>query len=130
MDLAKARGARRVIPLKVSGAFHSSLMQSAADGLKQHLSTIEFHDPEIPVVANVTGQPIHTTSSLKYELTQQVRQAVRWRQTVELMVDDGVRTFVEIGPGSVLTSLVKTIAKNVQPTLITLNNVDTVRSST
>ena len=130
MDLAKARGARRVIPLKVSGAFHSSLMQSAADGLKQHLSTIEFHDPEIPVVANVTGQPIHTTSSLKDELTQQVRQAVRWRQTVELMVDDGVRTFVEIGPGSVLTSLVKTIAKNVQPTLITLNNVDTVRSST
>ncbi len=129
MDLAKARGARRAIPLKVSGAFHSSLMQPAAEGLQRHLNLVDFHDPQFPVIANVTAQPMRSVSPLRDELTQQVQQAVRWRQSVELMVDAGVRTFVEIGPGGVLTGLVKSIAKDVKPTLITLSDVDTVRAS-
>jgi [acyl-carrier-protein] S-malonyltransferase len=104
-------------------------MQPAADGLQRHLETVHFHDPRFPVIANVTAQPIRSVSPLRDELTQQVRHAVRWRQSVELMVDAGVRTFVEIGPGGVLTGLVKSIAKDVKPTLLTLSDVDTVRAS-
>lgn len=129
MDLAKARGARRAIPLKVSGAFHSSLMQPAAEALQQHLNRVDFHDPQFPVIANVTALPMRSVSPLREELIQQVQHAVRWRQSVELMVDAGVRTFVEIGPGGVLTGLVKSIAKDVKPTLITVSDVDTIRAS-
>ncbi len=128
MDLAKARGARRAIPLRVSGAFHSSLMQPAADSMQRELDRIPFHPPGVPVVANVTGVAVDSAASIRDELARQVREAVRWRQTVEYMVAAGVRTFVEIGPGTVLTGLTKSIAKEVKPTLINLNDVESIRA--
>lgn len=129
MDLAKARGARRTMALKVSAAFHSSLMQPAAERMRQELDRVEFREPTVALVANVSGAPIDSAEALRDELSMQVRQAVRWQQSVEYMVNAGVRTFVEIGPGKVLTGLTKTIARDVKPTLVNFNDVASVRAS-
>ena len=129
MDLAKARGARRTVALKVSAAFHSSLMRSAATGMETELSQIEFQWPRTPIVANISGVAIRTPEALRDELSRQVRQAVRWQHSVEYMVAEGVRTFVEIGPGTVLTGLVKSIAQDYEPTLVNLNTLDSIHAS-
>ena len=140
MDLATARGARKAIPLRVSGAFHSSLMRPAADQMLAELDRISFRMPAAPIVANVTGRAIDCTvpasedpagidAALRVELAQQLRQTVRWEQSVQFMVDAGVRTFVEIGPGRVLTGLVKSIAREHKPTLITLNDMASLQAA-
>lgn len=121
MDLATARGARRATPLRVSAAFHSSLMRWAAEEMIPHLQRASLHAPQVPVVANVTAQAIDSAEAVREELAQQVCHTVRWRQSVEFMVTAGVRRFVEIGPGSVLGGLVRSIAKPVRPTIVNLN---------
>ena len=127
MDLARARGARRTLPLQVSAAFHSSLMQPAADTMKRELERVSFQQPQVPLVANVTGAVINSSDAVRTELAQQVGRAVRWRESVEFMLAAGVRTFVEIGPGTALTSLVKAAAKDLKLTL-TLHNFNTIDS--
>lgn len=112
-EMAKARGAR-VIPLQVSGAFHSPLMQPAVDGMARILDTIAFHEPLIPVIANTTAQPLTTAESVKAELITQLCNCVQWQRSVEYMIDKGVTAFIEIGPGKVLTGLIKRINKDVQ----------------
>ncbi|MBI2288244.1 MAG: ACP S-malonyltransferase [Chloroflexi bacterium] len=112
-DLAKARGASRVIPLAVSGAFHSPLMQSAVDGMSQIIATIDFQQPAVPVIANTSAQPLTTAQQMKTELLSQLRSAVQWQRSIEYMVNNGVSTFVEIGPGRVLSGLIKRINKDV-----------------
>jgi len=111
MDLAKARGAARVTELKVSGAFHSSLMQPAVEGMRRALFDSALHDPRIPVVGNCDGKPLLTVRDIKDELARQVASAVQWQRSVEFMVRAGVSTFVEIGPGRVLSGMIKRIAR-------------------
>jgi [acyl-carrier-protein] S-malonyltransferase len=106
----KARGAKRVVPLKVSGAFHSPLMQPAVDGLREALAGAAFRDPRFPVVANATGQPVRKAPDALRLLVDQLTSPVRW---VECMRTAAAlapgATFVEIGPGSVLAGLLKRI---------------------
>ncbi len=124
MDLAKTRGAKRVIRLKVSGAFHSPLMNPAAEGLARAVCKCEFFPPTIPVVANVTAEPKSTAEEVKEGILKQVCDCVRWQPSVEYMIDAGVSTFIEIGPGQVLTGLIKRINRDVE--LINLNNLDSI----
>ncbi|MFC2058454.1 ACP S-malonyltransferase [Chloroflexota bacterium] len=109
MELAKARGARRAMPLQVSGAFHSPLMQSAVDGMAQAISQTTFRDPDVPIIANSTARPLTTASQIKEELLLQLCNCVRWQPSVEYIMDNGVSTFIEIGPGRVLSGLIKRI---------------------
>ena len=112
--LAEARGASRFIPLQVSGAFHTPLMQPAADGLSRIIADLPFRDPTIPIVANTSAQPLIKAGPVKDELLNQLCNTVQWQRSVEYMINNGVSTFVEIGPGKVLTGLVKRISRNVQ----------------
>ena len=114
MRLAEARGAKRVVPLQVSGAFHTPLMQPAAQGMFHVISKLTFRDPLIPIVANTTAQPVTTAESIKTELLDQLCHSVQWQRSVEYMIGKGVSTFIEIGPGKVLTGLIKRINKEVQ----------------
>jgi [acyl-carrier-protein] S-malonyltransferase len=110
-QLAKEKGAQRVIPLPVSGAFHSRLMQPAADGMAQAVSNLRFQDAIIPIVANTTAQPMTSGNALKAELLSQLCHSVLWQKSVEWMIKEGALEFVEIGPGQVLTGLIKRISK-------------------
>jgi [acyl-carrier-protein] S-malonyltransferase len=107
MDLAKHRGAKLVKELVVSGAFHSSLMDSAREGLKSALDRTEFRDARIPVYANVSAEPADRATEIKELLYRQITSPVRWEQSVRNMVRDGARTFYEVGPGKVLQGLIK-----------------------
>ncbi len=113
-DLAKARGAHRTIPLPVSGAFHTPLMQPAADGMSEIIDTLSFHDPVIPIIANTTAQPLTTADMVKAELLRQLCNGIEWQRSIEYMLSEGVSTFIEIGPGKVLSGLIKRIDKNVK----------------
>ncbi|GMB08494.1 [acyl-carrier-protein] S-malonyltransferase [Thermolongibacillus altinsuensis] len=112
--LAKEQGAKRVIPLEVSGPFHSSLMKPAADRLAQVLNEVRMHDSSIPIISNVTAQPMIKKEEIKEKLIEQLFSPVRWEQSVQTMIELGVDTFVEIGPGKVLSGLVKKINRNVR----------------
>jgi [acyl-carrier-protein] S-malonyltransferase len=114
MDLAEARGARRVIPLQVSGAFHSTLMQPTIEGMSEAISQISFRTPKVPIVVNSTAQPVTTAEGVKEELLRQLCNCVQWQPSVEYMVEEGVSTFIEIGPGQVLSGLIKRISNKVQ----------------
>ncbi len=115
--LAEAKGAHRIIPLKVSGAFHSHLMQPASDGLKKAISEFTFREPLVPVVANVTAQMLIDAQTIKEELIDQITHCVQWQQSIESMVASGVTTFFEIGHGQVLAGLIRRI----DPTVRVLN---------
>ncbi len=114
MDLARARGARQTIPLQVAGAFHSPLMQPAADGLAKALNRFTLCDPQVPIIANSTAQPATTAAQLQEELLWQLCHCVQWERSIQYMLDQGVSTFVEIGPGRVLSGLIKRISKDAQ----------------
>jgi [acyl-carrier-protein] S-malonyltransferase len=124
-ELAKARGAPRTIPLPVSGAFHTPLMQPAASGMSEILDTLSFADPVIPVVANTTARPLTKAQEVKAELLRQLCQGVEWQRSVEYMVGSGVSTFIEIGPGQVLSGLIKRINSDVKT--INIGDVETVK---
>ena len=124
MDLAKARGAKRVIRLRVSGAFHSYLMEPAVEGLTMAVSQCEFSHPEIPVIANATAEPKSTAAEVRDGILKQICDCVRWQPSVEYMIDAGVSTFIEIGPGQVLTGLIKRINRDVE--LVNMNSLDSI----
>lgn len=105
--LAEERGARRVVRLNVSAAFHSSLMDPAVPGMRTALEGASISAPTFPVVGNVTAQPLETADEVVDELASQIRSSVQWFRTVEYLRDNGVTTFIELGPGKVLTGLVK-----------------------
>jgi len=112
--LAKARGARALIPLKVSGAFHSALMEPVLTEFSRIVSRFEFSSPAVPVISNVTGQPLTEAESIQEELVRQLRNCIQWQKSVEYMMHQGVTTFYEIGPGRVLTGLIKRIHPELQ----------------
>ncbi len=109
MVLAKQRGAKRALPLPVSAPFHSPLMAAARAGLEPLLRATAFRDPAVPVFCNVDAAPVETAASACDALVRQVDGAVRWVESVERMAASGVGTFVEIGPGAVLSGLIKRI---------------------
>lgn len=108
----KEKGVRRMIPLKVSGAFHSPLLEKASLELNQVLHQYSIQNPEIPVVFNVTGKK--ETQNIVDLLTRQIKSSVLFYQSIEYMIEQGVDTFIEIGPGHVLSGLVKKTSKNVK----------------
>ena len=108
-ELMKAAGAKRALPLKVGGAFHSPLMQPAKDALSQSINATEFHTPKCPVYQNVDARPHTDPVEIKQNLVAQLTASVRWTQTVKNMVADGATDFTECGPGAVLQGLIKKI---------------------
>jgi [acyl-carrier-protein] S-malonyltransferase len=114
-DQAKeAVGAKRCIPLVVSGPFHSSLMKPAADRLTSVLDGLTIRDAKVPVVANVTAQPAVHREEIEQRLIEQVASPVLWEDTVAWMISAGVDIFIEIGPGSVLAGLIKKVDRQVR----------------
>lgn len=112
--LALERGAKRAIPLEVGGAFHTSLMQPAVAAMTEAVAAAGIHVPRVPVVTNDTARPTTDAAVIEHELTFQLTHPVRWVQCVEFMAAQGVTTFVEIGPGRVLSGLIKRIAPGAQ----------------
>ncbi|WP_019638125.1 ACP S-malonyltransferase [Paenibacillus fonticola] len=110
----KEIGAKRAIPLEVSGPFHSSLMKPAAERLGGKLAELEIGDASIPVVANVTASSVRQAEDIARLLVEQVYSPVLWEDSVSWLLSQGVDTFVEIGPGSVLTGLIKKISRDVK----------------
>lgn len=109
----KEAGARRVLPLVVSGPFHSSLLQDAGKKLKKELEKVEFSPLKIPYVTNVTAEYVTDIKETEELLARQISSSVKWQQSVEKMIAEGVDTFVEIGPGKTLTGFMKKIAPEV-----------------
>jgi [acyl-carrier-protein] S-malonyltransferase len=114
MELAKERGAHRAIPLQVSGAFHTPLMQPAVDGMAKIIARLDFNAPAVPIIGNTTAQPLTTALAVKEELLAQLCNCVQWQRSVEYMINDGVANFIEIGPGRVLAGLIKRIDRGVK----------------
>lgn len=110
-ELAKELGAKRAIKLEVSGAFHSPLMASAAQGLAEALDAVEIRDPRCPVVSNAWARPVSTAAELRAALKEQLLASVRWEESMRLLVERGVREFVELGTGKVLRGLLRTLDK-------------------
>jgi [acyl-carrier-protein] S-malonyltransferase len=114
MDLARKEGAARVARLAVSIASHSPLMQQAGEHLNRLISDIHLTDPLVPLVANVTGTVLRTAEDVKRELSDHLCKPVAWVASVRQMVEEGVGTFIEVGPGQVLSGLIRRISDDVQ----------------
>ena len=106
-------GAKRVVPLNVSGPFHSPMLQYAGDRLAGVLQTVSINKPEIPYISNVTADYVKDEALVKDLLSRQVASSVRWQQSIEKMIEDGIDTFVEIGPGKTLSGFMRKINRNV-----------------
>ena len=113
MALAKDAGAKRALELNVSGAFHSPLMEPAARGLREKLEGLRFADPSVPVVSNVTAEPVRSGEDARRLLVEQLTSPVLWSTSVATMLREGVDRFVELGPGGVLCGLNKRNARGV-----------------
>lgn len=122
-ELAPEHGAGRVVPLNVTGAFHTKMMAPAVEKLREGLSQCTFVDPLCPVVANVDASEYDSSAGIPEKLLAQLVGPVRWQQSVEYLLEQGFERFVEIGPGRVLTGLVKKTARALKqkPTIITIN---------
>jgi [acyl-carrier-protein] S-malonyltransferase len=110
-ELCKSAGAKRAVPLPVSAPFHSALMKPAQVRMEADLARLEFKDPAFPLVNNVDGAVVRRGADAREGLVRQVSGAVRWQESVERLAQEGVDTFVEVGPGSVLSGLVRKIVK-------------------
>lgn len=119
IPLLKAAGAKRVLPLNVSAAFHSPLMNDAAQQLAPFVAQTAIETPALPVIGNITAQPLVNRATIIHELPQQVVSAVRWVGTIQYLHAQGVDEFVEIGAGTVLTGLIKRIAPEARTVSVT-----------
>ncbi len=113
-EALKAAGAKRVMPLNVSGPFHSPMLKEAGEELGRVLEQTELHALQIPYVTNVTAEYVTDIKETKELLAKQVASSVRWQQSVETMIADGVDTFVEIGPGRTLAGFMRKINRDVK----------------
>ena len=113
-ETCKASGAKRVVPLKVSGPFHSKMLQGAGKKLKEELKKAEISDSFVPYIANVTADYVTKKEEVKPLLASQVSSSVRWQQTIERLLADGADEFVEIGPGRTLSGFVKKVNRDVK----------------
>jgi [acyl-carrier-protein] S-malonyltransferase len=126
LEMATAAGASRVVALQVSGAFHSPLMIPAVEGMRKYLDETEFKAPTIPVIGNVTGRPLADGAAVRKELIDQLTNPVQWQRTIEYMLANGVTTFIEFGPGRVLTGLIRRINK--EATTVNIGDLAAVRN--
>jgi len=126
-ERAKEIGAKRVVQLEVSGPFHSSLMRPAAEKLRSVLERTGMRDADIPVIANVTAEPVTSASEIRALLVEQVVSPVLWEDSVKRLVAEGVDTFVEIGSGSVLTGLIRKIDRSLN--VYTVNSLESLRQA-
>lgn len=126
-EQAKAAGARRVMPLSVSGPFHSSLMAPAGKRLKETLAAVDIRRADVPVVANVSARPVQEREDIKEALVKQVASPVLWEDSVRWMLAQGVDTFVEIGPGRVLRGLIRKIDR--QATVYNVEDPDSLEKT-
>jgi [acyl-carrier-protein] S-malonyltransferase len=122
--LCAENGAKRVIPLQVSAPFHSSMIKSAGERIKTEIERITFRKPKIPVISNVTADYVDEPSQIADLLVKQISNPVLWRKSVEKMISAGIDTFVEIGPGKVLSGFVRRINKEVK--VLNVENIETL----
>jgi len=113
-ELAKAKGARRALPLPVAGAYHSPLMASAQPKLQAELGRIALTAPAVPVVSNVTARPHESPESIRGRLVEQVTSPVRWEESMRFLLTQGFTRFIELGPGTALSGFMKRIDKSAQ----------------
>ncbi len=118
VNILKERGARRAVILKVEGAFHSPLMEEAREKFREFLETVEFKKPEIPVIFNATADEESEPEKIKELMIKQITSPVLWKQSISKMIKDGINKFIEIGPGKVLSGLIKGIKRDAE-TIIT-----------
>jgi len=114
VELAKAKGAKRAIPLPVAGAYHSPLMASAQPKLKAELAKMKLSSPVVPVISNVMGQPHGGTAEISARLVEQVTSSVLWEKSMRTLLAQGFTRFIELGPGTALSGFMKRIDKNAQ----------------
>lgn len=114
----------RAIPLQVAGAFHSPIMQPAADGLAEKLNGTTFFEPKVPVVANVNARYHEGPESIRQWLTEQLTQPVRWQASMEMLLAQGVERFIEVGPGRILTGLMRKISRRTP--IINVSSADSI----
>lgn len=126
-ELLKTRGAKRVVKLNVSAPFHCALMEPAQRRLADDLSKVEFQDLTVSLVTNVDAAQIHNGVAARESLIRQVTAPVRWLESIELLINEGVDTFVEVGPGKVLTGLMRQINRNVK--CFNVEDVDSLRTT-
>ena len=128
LELCKEAGARQAIKLPVSGAFHSKLMIPAQNKLNQHIDTISFKKPTSPIICNTNKMVTSNPNILKEELKNQLCNCVNWQNSIEIAVNQGIESFVEIGPGKVLRNLFKRDYPSLN--VLSLNNVETIKKTT
>ena len=126
MEMAKEAGARRALPLNVSGAFHSPLMEAAESGLREHLSDIDFSTPAFPVISNVSAEPVWDPDEARRLLIDQLTSPVRWTASMRTMVGRGTGRFFELGPGRVLAGLMRRIEREAE--VVSLDTADQIDS--
>jgi [acyl-carrier-protein] S-malonyltransferase len=127
IELLKERGAKRAIKLNVSAPFHCDLMLPAQERLEEDLKQIEFHDLRFPIIENVTADANTSGARARIALTEQVSSPVRWAQSIETLLAEEVKTFVEVGTGKVLSGLVRQINRDVR--CLNVENVESLRNS-
>jgi [acyl-carrier-protein] S-malonyltransferase len=113
-ELAKAKGARRALPLAVAGAYHSPLMASAQPRLQAELAGVKMVSPTVPVISNVNAKPHEGPETIRARLVEQVTSSVLWEESMRHLLGQGFTRFIELGPGSALTGFMKRIDKNAQ----------------
>ena len=126
-ELLLEAGARKVIDLKVSGPFHTSLLNRAAINLENELKYINFKDPKIDIVSNVTADYINNKDDIKDLLKKQVRSSVKWSESIEKLIDNGIDTFIEIGPMKTLSSFIRDISRD-KCVKVNIFNVEDIKS--
>ena len=127
VELAKARGAKRAIPLPVAGAYHSRLMVGAQQKVAAELARMPLGESRVPVVANVSARPGGSMAEIKDLLTRQVTGTVRWTESMQWLIAQGFTRFIELGPGTVLAGLMKRINKDVE--VISVNDCATLAAA-
>lgn len=126
-DLCLELGAKRAIELKVSGPFHTSLLEKASINLKSELDKIEIKEFDKKIISNVTGDFINSSNNVKDLLYKQVKSSVKWNETINKMIDYGIDTFIELGPGRVLSSFIKEISRE-RKVKVNIFNVEDIKS--
>jgi len=113
-ELARARGAKRALPLPVAGAYHSPLMTSAQQKLRTELASVTINVPRMPVISNVSAQPHGSPEDVRARLVEQVTNSVRWEESMRYLLGNGLTRFIELGPGTALSGFLKRIDKGAQ----------------
>ena len=126
VDLAGVRGAKRIINLQVSGAFHTTYMKSVEQGMVNIFNSVNFNDPLVPVIGNCSGYPLNTGSEIRDELLSQICSPVQWRRSVSYLKDANVNQFFEIGPGRALAGMIRNTHPEAE--IIGINDIDGIRA--